>query len=246
MNWVFHKDKLINSLSRIEGILQETEEQYRKDSAKFIHMMGCQLKLHYKTIATATVFFHRFFIFHSFNTFNRWVICVSCLFLAGKVEETPKKCKDLSKVAYDCLLELNKINGHPVPEQITKDIILLHEKILLQTIYFDLNVEHPYSFLLSYAKKMNGSKEQINEIVQISWSFINDSYSTHACLLYKPEIIALTTLKLSFDVAKKKIHDYFSDKSMLLIKLMDNRREIEEIHKLITNLYGGKIERIKN
>lgn len=30
------------------------------------------------------------------------------------------------------------------------------ERILLQTIKFDLQVEHPYSFLLKYAKSLKG------------------------------------------------------------------------------------------
>ena len=31
------------------------------------------------------------------------------------------------------------------------------ERILLQTIKFDLQVEHPYQFLLRYAKQLKGS-----------------------------------------------------------------------------------------
>ena len=35
----------------------------------------------------------------SFKTFDRWIVASACLLLAGKVEETPKKCKDILKVA---------------------------------------------------------------------------------------------------------------------------------------------------
>ena len=37
-------------------------------------------------------------MFHSFKKFHRHVTATCCLFLAGKVEETPKKCK------YACFL----------------------------------------------------------------------------------------------------------------------------------------------
>lgn len=36
-------------------------------------------------------------MFQSFKQFDRWVVAAACLLLAGKVEETPKKCKDILK-----------------------------------------------------------------------------------------------------------------------------------------------------
>ena len=41
----------------------------------------------------------------SFKTFDRWIVASACLLLAGKVEETPKKCKDILKVAKAQLTE---------------------------------------------------------------------------------------------------------------------------------------------
>ena len=39
----------------------------------------------------------------SFKDFDRWVVAATCVMLAGKVEETPKKCKDIIKVAQQLL-----------------------------------------------------------------------------------------------------------------------------------------------
>lgn len=33
---------------------------------------------------------------------------------------------------------------------------MTHERILLQTIKFDLQVEHPYAYLLKFAKQLKG------------------------------------------------------------------------------------------
>ena len=50
------------------------------------------MKLHHDTLASAAVFYHRFYQIHSFSKFrSRYVTATCCLFLAGKVEETPKK-----------------------------------------------------------------------------------------------------------------------------------------------------------
>ena len=47
------------------------------------------------TIATAIVFYHRFYSRQSYDCYDRFRVATTCLFLAGKVEETPKKIKDV-------------------------------------------------------------------------------------------------------------------------------------------------------
>jgi len=80
------------------------------------------------------------------------VVAAACLLLAGKVEETPKKCRDILKVAQSILTEQQMANFGSNP----KEELLTHERILLQTIKFDLQVQHPYFFLLKYAKTLRG------------------------------------------------------------------------------------------
>lgn len=46
------------------------------------------------------------------------------------------------------------------------------ERILLQTIKFDLQVEHPYQFLLKYAKQLKG--KGVNELSIVKSSLCND------------------------------------------------------------------------
>lgn len=54
------------------------------------------------------------------------------------------------------------------------------ERILLQTIKFDLQVEHPYQFLLKYAKQLKGKSEQVIPVV----NFLNLIYISTARILY--------------------------------------------------------------
>ena len=65
---------------------------------RFILELGKEMKLSHNTMATGAVYYHRFYMFHSFQDFNRYVVSTCCLFLAGKAEETPKKCKDIRKI----------------------------------------------------------------------------------------------------------------------------------------------------
>lgn len=73
--------------------------------ARFIIDTGSKMDLGYNTTATGVVYFHRFYMFHSFVQFPRYVTACCCLFLAGKVEETPKKCKDIIKTARSLLTD---------------------------------------------------------------------------------------------------------------------------------------------
>lgn len=87
-----------------------------------------------------------------YRNFPRYVTACCCLFLAGKVEETPKKCKDIIKIARSLLTDskFQQFGDDP------KEEVMTLERILLQTIKFDLQVEHPYQFLLKYAKCLKG------------------------------------------------------------------------------------------
>jgi len=48
------------------------------------------------------------------------------------------------------------------------------ERILLKTIKFDLQVDHPYKYMLRYAKTLKGDKAVIEKVAQMGWTFIND------------------------------------------------------------------------
>ena len=41
----------------------------------------------------------------SFKEFDRWVVACTCMLLAGKVEDTPKQCKSIIKVAQQFLTQ---------------------------------------------------------------------------------------------------------------------------------------------
>jgi hypothetical protein len=171
-NWFFDKIELKKTPSVQDGIGFEVEQRYRREGARFIIKVGSKMNLRYDTMATGVVYFHRFYMCHSFKDFPRFVTACCCLFLAGKVEETPKKCKDIIKTAKLFVTDVQYAKFGDDP----KEEVLTLERILLQTINFDLQVEHPYNYLLKYAKSLLGDKEKLQKMVQMAWTFINDRF----------------------------------------------------------------------
>ncbi|KAH8354596.1 cyclin-K [Drosophila kikkawai] len=202
--WYYDKKELRETPSILDGITFETERRYRKEGARFIMECGTKMGLGHNTMATGVVYFHRFYMFHSFRSFPRYVTACCCLFFAGKVEETPKKCRDIIKTARGILSDNYFYSFGEDP----KEEVMTLERILLQTIKFDLQVEHPYTFLLKYAKCFKGDQQKLQKMVQMAWNFVNDSLSTVVCLQWEPEIIAVALIHLASKLSKFTVQDW--------------------------------------
>lgn len=210
--WIFDSEKLEFTPSQRDGITKLQERWLRIDGSKFIQNLGAQqLNLHHCTVATGAVFFHRFYMFYSFKMFPVYPMAATCLFLAGKVEETPKKSSDIVRFSKHILKEheFSQFGSEP------KEEILTLEKILLQTLRFDLEVGHPYEHLINYVKEFSvimkdGQRDETahKEIIQSSWTFMNDSYYTTICLQYEPEIVAMAMILMSCKTGVFEIRDW--------------------------------------
>ena len=82
------------------------------------------------------------------------------------------------------------------------------ERVLLQTIKFDLQVDHPYSSILRYAKCLKGDKPKLHKMVQMSWTFVNDSLCTTLCLQWEPEVIAIALMYLASKLSKFEVKEW--------------------------------------
>lgn len=81
--WYYEREELYKTPSYYDNIDYETESKHRREGARFLFDVSGKLNLRYDTCATAIVFFHRFYMFHSFNTFPRYVSRNYCLFFLG-------------------------------------------------------------------------------------------------------------------------------------------------------------------
>ena len=159
-----------------DGISPKEEADKRRKTCRFIEEAGRILKLPRVAVATAMVFFHRFYAKHSFVEHDRFEVAVACLLLAAKTEEAPKK---LSTVIDECYklkhrgmaagrisqnspnhpssVSSGTVSLDPKGEEFLKlkERILLLERVILHTIGFELSIDHPYKFLVDEVRTLN-------------------------------------------------------------------------------------------
>ncbi|CAN6214555.1 unnamed protein product [Urochloa humidicola] len=236
-SWYFSRKEIEEySLSRRDGIDLKKESHLRKTYCIFLQDLGMRLQVPQVTIATAIVFCHRFFLRQSHAKNDRRTIATVCMFLAGKVEETPRPLRDVILISYEIIHKkdpaaVQRIKQKEVYEQ-QKELILLGERVVLVTLGFDLNVHHPYKPLVEAIKKFKVAE---NALAQVAWNFVNDGLRTSLCLQFKPHQIAAGAIFLAAKFLKVKLP---SDGEKVWWQGFDvTPRHLEEISNQILELY---------
>lgn len=160
----------------------EEEDSLRYQASGLVQSLGMRLKLPQVTIATAQVFLHRFYIREGFHAFPYAELAPAVLFLAAKVDEHPRKIRDVLAA-----------QEQPVVGEDGRaaERLVLLEKIVLQTLCFDLGVVHPYRFVF---RLVSGLPEVSDELVQDAWIVVNDSYRTSLCIRFPPKTLAAAAI----------------------------------------------------
>jgi cyclin T len=205
-SWYFSRKEIEeNSPSKKDGIDLKKESYLRKSYCTYLQDLGMRLKVPQVTIATSIVFCHRFYLRQSHAKNDRRTIATVCMFLAGKVEETPRPLKDVIMVSYELIHKKDPAAGQKIKQREVydrqKELILLGERVVLATLGFDLNVHHPYKPLVETIKKF---KIAHNALPQVAWNFVNDGLRTSLCLQFKPHHIAAGALFLAGKFLKVK------------------------------------------
>nr|CAD7395320.1 unnamed protein product [Timema poppensis] len=190
--WLLDRQDLIRERQQDLQIL--TEEEYQKIFIFFsnlIQILGEQLKLRQQVIATATVFFKRFYARNSLKCIDPLLLAPTCVFLASKVEEFGVISN--SRLITTCQTVVkNKFNYAYTQEfPYRTNHILECEFYLLENLDCCLIVYQPYRPLMQLIHDIGGQEDQL---LALTWRVINDSLRTDVSLLYPPYQIAIGTV----------------------------------------------------
>ncbi|XP_023677364.2 cyclin-T2 isoform X1 [Paramormyrops kingsleyae] len=193
--WFFSREQIEATPSRRCGVEADRELSYRQQAANLIQDMGQRLNVSQLTINTAIVYMHRFYMYHSFTRFHRNITSPTTLFLAAKVEEQPRKLEHVIKVAHACLNPqeppLDAKNNAYLQQ--AQELVIL-ESIVLQTLGFDITIEHPHTDVVKCSQLVRASKD----LAQTSYFMATNSlHLTTFCLQYKPTVIACVCIHLA-------------------------------------------------
>lgn len=109
---------------------------------------------------------------------------MGALFVAGKTEETPKKCRDLIATAQ--IEEPTLFTASLNPRHV------FHiERVVLESLGFDLHFTNPYRPLIEYARIFKIKIDSMKHVVQFAWMLLNECSGSVLRLQYESEVIIL-------------------------------------------------------
>ncbi|KAI8883136.1 hypothetical protein K501DRAFT_285520, partial [Backusella circina FSU 941] len=146
------------------------------------------------TIATAATLFHRFFARESFTEVQYDKIAAACLFVACKSEESSRRAVDLAKA---WLYVSQKSTNDQAVDRFVQDL-LVNEMRVFETTCFDLQINHPYIYLIQFADEIGAPQKVITAAV----AFANDSLRLPLCLWYQPKAIAAACILMAYHGCK--------------------------------------------
>ncbi|KAG0082665.1 hypothetical protein BGZ92_011510 [Podila epicladia] len=211
--WLFKKEDLYRTPSAQNNIGFREEKESRSKGVLFIITVGMHLKLPQLTMATAALFFHRFYMRHSLTRFKFYDVGAACLYLASKTEESTRKFKD---VIVACAQKAAKkdvpFDDNSKEYRSWKDTIVHTEEVLLEALCFELTVEHPYHYLLALFENHFTKDQHLGrKLKQVAWGFLNDSLRSTLCLIYHPKIIALAAIHVAGKYLEENLNECFGE-----------------------------------
>ncbi|KAI9678881.1 MAG: hypothetical protein M1829_001865 [Trizodia sp. TS-e1964] len=198
--WLFTEAELLRTPSVLDGMAPETERENRGKGVNFIIQVGIMIRLPQLTLATASVFLHRFFMRHTMVEnkrrphFHYYAVAATAVYLASKVEEHSRKMREL---VIACCRVAQKNPNMCVDEQSKeywrwRDTIIHNEDVLLEALCFDLSIVPPYKLLYDDLRFL---REENNKPLRNSaWAFLNDSNLTMLCLIHTAPTIAAAAI----------------------------------------------------
>ncbi|XP_040869009.1 cyclin-L1-1-like isoform X1 [Glycine max] len=184
-------EQLANSPSRKDGIDEATETTLRIYGCDLIQESGILLRLPQAVMATGQVLFHRFYCKKSFARFNVKKVAASCVWLASKLEENPRKARQVIIVFHrmECRRESFPMEHLDLYSKKYVDLkmeLSRTERHILKEMGFICHVEHPHKFISNYLATL----ETPPELRQEAWNLANDSLRTTLCVRFKSEVVA--------------------------------------------------------
>lgn len=165
------------------------------------------MRLPQRTIAHGQIFFHKYWIHHTFRDIDRKLIPAVCLFVSTKLTHPYVTLESLARNQHALYREQGlKINPRlKIPEFLSEQALLTKktqilgaEFKLLSGINFAIVVNLPYDYIDNFKYKLTGwTPENRDKLIKASYNFVNDSFKSPISIARSAESIAHACLYLA-------------------------------------------------
>jgi len=205
--YLLSEEVLNNSPTVQANVPHKIEMNNRIFICQLIERAGRMLKLPITTVITSQIIVHRFYYRQDMLKHKALPVAMTSLFLATKVEESPRKIRDILNV-FDRVLKkqqglvLTPFDTTSQRYESWRRRMKNMELIILAELGYVLYVDHPHKLMLHYLRALqdDNDMELWKEVAQRAWNFLNDSFRTNLCLRFRPEVLATASIYLTFRI----------------------------------------------
>ncbi|KAJ7999091.1 hypothetical protein DPEC_G00211810 [Dallia pectoralis] len=235
-NCLLPSERLQPSPSAGHGLSANTEQQLRMRCCEMIQAAGILLRLPQVAMATGQILFQRFYYCKSFVRHCAEIVAMSCVHLASKIEEEPRRVRDVLNVFYHLKHSKGKRTQAPMPLDANyinaKAQVIKAERRVLKELGFCVHVKHPHKIIVMYLQVLECEKN--TKLVQTAWNYMNDSLRTDVFLRFSAETVACACIYLS----ARTLQIPLPDQPPWFLLFGASEKDLKEICQRILRLYA--------
>jgi CTD kinase subunit beta len=179
----------IEALENASGVKGPSATQMRVQAFNLVLSVAENFKLPMKTIATTMYLFLKNMLHNQTSKTPINDIVIACMMVASKIEDTPKKAKELIPFVYS----IKHINLSSTQVEEVKSQVLGLERQILETLGFDFRITHPHSYVIKLSKSLGLSQKTAS----MAWKMATDLCMTQVSMKAPAHSAALACVLLA-------------------------------------------------
>ncbi|KAL4439906.1 hypothetical protein ABPG75_002907 [Micractinium tetrahymenae] len=231
-----------------DGLKAEQVVAIKQTAIATIIETGQRLNIDIFGVYTALVFFHKFYESKSLVRNDPFLMSVACLYLGGKVEDTPKSVRDVLVASCELrygLESARRISHDKALYESLREKVFIAERALLYALDFDFAVQHAAKPLFEMWQKeplcsfRQGLRDVQKEkqLVQLAYTLSNDCYKTEACLRFSGTALAAACIWLAMKLLKLDTHIYTEAGQLWWVAADVSEEDLEGVEDCLQELY---------
>lgn len=179
----------LEMLQRQSGTFGEAGAKRRIGAFHFAWKLCRELGFPVRVLCQTMVLFQRLILWNSMKDYSTMILVSACTIIAFKVEDTPKKVRDVAAAA----LKIRNLSTSASNIEDLRMRIVQFEQTVLESACFDLRSSdgHVYVVKIAHALKMP------RDVAALAWNIFTDAHCCEAILKQPPHTIALASIILA-------------------------------------------------